>query len=99
LARVAWTPGASLELVDILGSLSQTSATFAQAFLEELDAGVARLATFPRSGRMVPEFYDDAFRDVIVAPYRILYRIRQDDVEIIGLVHGRRDFGSYLADR
>jgi plasmid stabilization system protein ParE len=45
---------------------------------------------FPESGRVMPEFPMLRYREIIVASYRILYRIEVDTVWIAAVVHGRR---------
>jgi plasmid stabilization system protein ParE len=42
--------------------------------LERIHAAVAKLADFPESGSIVPEFSDSALREVIVWPFRVVYR-------------------------
>jgi plasmid stabilization system protein ParE len=42
--------------------------------VHRLVAAVERLEAFPQSGRVVPERNDEAIREVIVRPYRIVYR-------------------------
>jgi toxin ParE1/3/4 len=54
-----------------------------------LDA-TERLTAFPRSGRRVPEFSRDDLREVIMDPYRIIYRVTGDQVEIAAVRHGAR---------
>ena len=39
------------------------------------------------SGRIVPELADPKLREVIDAPYRIVYRVRDDVLEILTVVH------------
>ena len=48
----------------------------------------------PRCGRIVPELADYNFREIIFRNYRIVYRIidDNDDVEILAIIHGARDF-------
>ena len=43
-----------------------------------------------RSGRVLPEFPDSGFRDIIASEYRIIYRVNPDvaEVEIIVARHG-----------
>jgi toxin ParE1/3/4 len=41
---------------------------------------------------MVPEFMDEKIRESFVYSYRLIYRIEDDCVSVLGLVHGRRDF-------
>ena len=37
--------------------------------------GVIRLADHPKSGRVVPEFPERDYREIIITPYRIVYKI------------------------
>ncbi len=51
------------------------------------------LGAFPRSGRVVAEFGDPLIRELILKPYRIVYRI-DDKSKVIGVArywHGTRD--------
>jgi plasmid stabilization system protein ParE len=43
---------------------------------------------FPESGPIVPERSDRRVREVIVQPYRILYRQEGQTVQVIGIYHG-----------
>jgi toxin ParE1/3/4 len=49
-----------------------------------------QLADFPASGRVVPEIARPEIREILEQPYRIIYRIRPERVEILAVVHGRR---------
>jgi plasmid stabilization system protein ParE len=50
------------------------------------------LARFPNLGRVVPEYADPAVRELIVAPWRLLYRYDPeiDRVRVIAVIHGSR---------
>ena len=48
------------------------------------------LEDHPLSGRVVPEVGDDAIRELIRGNYRIVYRLKQDVVEIVTVFHGAR---------
>lgn len=51
------------------------------------------LARFPLSGRIVPEFADPLIRELILKPYRIVYRI-DENAKVVGVArywHGARD--------
>lgn len=63
------------------------AARFAQKLIESTD----RLASWPLSGRVIPEMDDESRREIIVRPYRVMYRVEGDDVWITGVVHGARD--------
>jgi plasmid stabilization system protein ParE len=42
-------------------------------------------------GRVVPEFEQQGYRELIVAPYRIVYEVRQRRVIVLRVWHGRRE--------
>ena len=42
------------------------------------------------SGRAVPEWADPAFRELIEAPYRLIYRPRADAIEVLVVMHQRQ---------
>ena len=47
-----------------------------------------RLEQFPESGRIIPEFPDLPYREVVVRPYRFFYRIKGSTVWIVAAWHG-----------
>jgi len=51
------------------------------------------LQEHPRMGRVVPEFNQQDLHEVIVSPYRIIYRLKDDLdlIEIIRVWHAARD--------
>jgi plasmid stabilization system protein ParE len=51
---------------------------------------VERLGAFPESGRVVPELDKPEIREVIVRPYRIVYRRRPGLVEIATVFRSSR---------
>jgi plasmid stabilization system protein ParE len=52
-----------------------------------------RLAAFPESGRIMPEFPTLPYRKILVGNHRVLYRIEGEVVWIAAVVHGRRLLG------
>ena len=45
------------------------------------------LASHPRKGRVVPEYNIERFRELIEPPYRIMYQVFADRVEIATIRH------------
>lgn len=43
-------------------------------------------------GKMLEELRDPRIREVIIYSYRMIYEIVEDNVEILTLVHSRRNF-------
>jgi len=53
---------------------------------------VEKIREFPSMGRIVPEFDLPHIREIILIPYRIIYRLRKADrvVEIVRVWHAAR---------
>jgi toxin ParE1/3/4 len=49
-----------------------------------------RLEQHPYSGRVIPEFADLPYREVIVPPYRFFYRVSEKNVWIVAVWHSAR---------
>ncbi len=61
-----------------------------ESLLREVLAEVERLADFPESGRVVPEFGIADMREIIHAPLRIVYRLGRSRVRIVRVWRGER---------
>ncbi|MBW2031309.1 MAG: type II toxin-antitoxin system RelE/ParE family toxin [Deltaproteobacteria bacterium] len=72
--KLIWSPSAKLDLKDITTFIAEDNISAAERFVGNLFHAVERLADFPESGRMVPEFGDPAIGEVIRKPCRIVYR-------------------------
>lgn len=59
----------------------------------EIVEGIPR---FPESGRIVPEYQDRYPREKIYKGYRIVYRIKEDFVEIVAITHGAKPLPDIL---
>jgi plasmid stabilization system protein ParE len=90
--KLIWSPTARLDLKDIAAYIAEDSPSAADRFVRSLFQAVERLADFPESGRIVPEFGDPNIREVIRKPCRIAYRIRRRKrtIEIARVWHAAR---------
>ena len=50
----------------------------------------SQIAGNPLSGRMVPEYQAEDIRELIENPYRIIYRVKQDQIDVLAVIHGAR---------
>jgi toxin ParE1/3/4 len=93
LAAVAWTLQALEDLEAACLYIARDSPRIAALFAERVFEATDRLAEFPASGRKVPESGRDDVREVFVMNYRVIYRLRSGDVEILTVHHGSRLLG------
>ena len=54
-----------------------------ERLLCEVLAHVERLAEFPESGRVVPEFGFTQLREIVHPPFRIVYRLDDDRARVV----------------
>jgi plasmid stabilization system protein ParE len=47
-----------------------------------------QISEFPFSGRRVPEYDIDQIRELIENPYRIIYCIKADQIDVLAVLHG-----------
>jgi toxin ParE1/3/4 len=94
---VLWTLRARSDLSGIRSFVSQDSPHFAAVIVARIIAATDRLAPFPESGRVVPEVGSSEIREVIHAPYRIVYRVvGEDEIHILTVHHSARQFPRLL---
>jgi len=90
LSKLRWSPQAARDLEAIRDYIASDSPRYAALVVERIVVAVERLTQFPESGRIVPERNDPALREVIVAPYRVVYRVRLGLVEIATVFRASR---------
>lgn len=66
---------------------AQNSKIYADRLIDRLTRRSEQIGSFPRSGRMVPEYRREDIREVIERPYRILYRIKEDQIYVLAVLH------------
>lgn len=82
--EVIWTEPAAAEYI------ARDSESYAATFAWDVKAAAESLSEFAERGQVVPEFGDDSIRELLLKPYRLIYRIHPDRVVILALVHGAR---------
>lgn len=89
---LTWTGPALQDLLEITQYIQADNPQAARRFGKQVKEKVLRLARFPHSGRMVPEFPRAGLREVIAGDYRILYRVApaKRQIEILTVRHGAR---------
>lgn len=91
---VVWAPRARRDLVEIWTYYRDIgSAEVAEQLLRDIGSGAKRLSRHPLSGR-AREDVAPSLRSVLVQPYAILYRVTETRVEVVRVLHTRRDLAA-----
>jgi len=90
--RLSWSPMAKYDLHDIAAFIGEDNPSAAESFINKIFHSTERLTDFPESGRIVPEFNDPIIREIILKPFRIVFRVNNNKnlVEIIRVWHSAR---------
>ena len=88
--RIVWSPEALEDVESIAAYISRDSEFYARAVVSKILQIARGFGEFPRAGRIVPELEDEAIRERFVYSYRLIYRIEQQSVLVVAVVHGRR---------
>lgn len=93
---VFWTENAKRELRAVHDYIAQNSARYARGMVDRITRKTELLASLPHLGAEVPEYGDSSIRELLEHPYRIIYRVRGDRVEVLSVVHGARRLRSQM---
>jgi len=97
--RVKWAHPAQLDLMEIAGFISQDRPAVARKIAKKIRRRISSLKTSPERGRVVPELEKQGitqYREIIISPWRVIYRIDERTVYILLVVDGRRNLEDVL---
>ena len=86
--KVRFTSSAKAQFLSALCYIHRDSPQAAINFRNRAETVLRRLEQFPTSGRVVPEFPELPYREVVITPYRFFYRIKGEIVWIVAVWHG-----------
>jgi toxin ParE1/3/4 len=92
---VVWAESARAALDDVVTSIAQDSREAAVRLLVATLDTASSLDQHAERGRIVPELNQPDLRELFVFDYRLLYRVRPDEVVIVAYLHGARDFATW----
>lgn len=96
MAQIIWTEPALNNLNDIAEYIAVSNPYAARQLVENVFSKVQRLEQFPDSGRIPEEISTLNYREVVVNPCRVFYKVDNDSVYILHLLRQERDLRKYL---
>lgn len=85
--KVHWTDTALGHLRAIHAYIGQQSPEYAQRTIDRLTRRSQQIADFPLAGRVVAEFELPQIRELIEGPYRIVYYLKPDQIDVLAVIH------------
>jgi len=83
MARLIWTEPALNDLEIIAEYIALDNQDAARQYVHKVFNAVKRLEEFPRSGNVPSEIPHLPYRQIVIPPCRIFYRIQKDYVFIV----------------
>jgi plasmid stabilization system protein ParE len=86
--KLRFTPTGRTQFLNAVSSIQKDNPQAALRFRKRAEQTLRRLTRFPESGRLIPEFPDLPFREVILPPYRFFYRREDRTIWVVACWHG-----------
>ena len=100
--EVRWAGIAESDLLEILSHIAENSLETALEILENIKSRAAKLEATPHRGRIVPELQSQGitlYRELIISPWRLMYKIEGNVVFVVSVIDGRRNVEDVLLSR
>jgi len=96
MAQIIWTEPALDNLNDIAEYIAVSNPYAAKQMVENVFGKVQRLEQFPDSGRVPEEISNLNYREVVVNPCRVFYKVERDTVYTLHVMRQERDLRRFL---
>ena len=94
--RVVFAKAAEADLEEIGDYIARDNARRALTFVRELRAKAQDIGSMPRAFPLVPRYEHRGIRRRPYGKYLIFYRVEDDRVSIVHILHGARDYEALL---
>ena len=88
--KIQWSPLAIERIGEISDYIARDSPMAATRWVHSIFDRVEQVKNFSKSGRFVPEVVRKDIRELIIANYRIIYRIEPKMISILTVRHCRQ---------
>lgn len=102
LFKVRWASVAEDDLKGVIEYIAEDSPQNAEGVFNKIKETASVLTRFPERGRIVPELKDcgiSLYRELVVNPWRVIYRISGKDVYVLSLLDSRQNTEDILLKR
>jgi len=97
-----FTKFAEDDLIEILDYYVDKNPDYIPKLVNRIDIRLEELRTFPEKGRVVPELEKKSitdYRELIEGYYRIIYHIKDQNVFVLSIIDGRRNFEEIIVTK
>lgn len=99
MARLTWAEPALSDLEEVAQYIALDNPPAATRYVRKVFTAVERLEHYPNSGKRSVELPDTPYRELVVPPCRLFYRVEADTVIILYIMRSERLLRSYVLDQ
>ncbi|MFH1942575.1 MAG: type II toxin-antitoxin system RelE/ParE family toxin [bacterium] len=88
--KVIWSKESLDRLIEIEEFISEYNPIKAVEFIDFIISKSITIEDNPKIGRVVPELSNNEIRELIIKNYRLVYKIRKNNIEILTVFEGHR---------
>jgi plasmid stabilization system protein ParE len=96
IRKIEWTDDGYSSFEEVIQYIAKDSPYYAGIVAEKILLAIEKLMDFPEIGRVVPEYNNPRIREIIYKNYRIVYKLVEDVIFVVLVVHGSRDLEALL---
>jgi addiction module RelE/StbE family toxin len=100
--KVLWMKAAQIDLQSVFDYIKTDSEQHAIKNYHSIKSATKKLEDFPNAGRIVPELENQnllGIRELVIGHWRILYKVLDTKVHIVGVLDSRRNIPDILNNR
>jgi len=100
--EVEWSKISEKDLVVIIEYIADENPSRAYEVFREVKRTASTLRSLPERGRIVPELQEQGitqYRELVIPPWRIIYRISDRKVYLLSVLDSRRNIEDILLKR
>ena len=98
MAEIIWTESALDDLYEIAEYIALDKQSAAEKLVRRVFEKVDRLSDLPNSGRKIPELTPSKYKEIVVGPCRVFYRVSENTVYILHVMRVERDLRKFLLE-
>jgi len=100
--EVRWSNTSEKDLISIIEYIAIDSPSIAFEKFKEFKERTSSLYAYPARGRIVPELQEQGimqYRELIISPWRVIYRISKKSVYVLSVLDSRQNVEDILLKR
>ena len=99
MAVLTWTEPALLDLDEVAEYIALDNPSAASNYVQKVFDRVERLTIYPNSGKRPKELPRTPYREIVIPPCRIFYRVENDTAYILHVMRSERLLQPFLLKR